>query len=335
MSISPAWEVYSKACAVCVGLALADTAVERRSQALIGNQTLRWALAFIVVQASAIAILAGYLVAIRTYAWVSEKLYSQIHPAIRDRVLALAFEGEVWSSEIPAYGPARRVLEETLAHSLATLKGAGRDRVARFAVEQGFGALLAAPAPADLDTAFRSALSQGLLARALLAGTLKKHAPELLANTIPSLLAKCSDLEATRCFEILISWKRALPSFDIVPWLRGPHESPWYPSVLALLPYVPLDGSIEDYVSCALRGANVEVQCAAAQAAGRLGLTGLIPLLSSSLGQSKRFALVSAAAVAQMGDEGKRYLEKIVVGPDRSAAKVALEALEQVTVRAH
>jgi len=400
-----AGEVYSKALAVSLGVYVVNRYVETQWARVIHDQILCWATAFASVQIAVILFFSVALVGWRTYARLKENLYDQIRPAIRDRVLALAFEGEAWSSVIPQHGPARQVLEESIAHTLATVKAAGRERVARFAMEHGFAAqwvkafsspskddrkravsllglispvagvtvletaladkhpavraqayraLLVAGDTLRVERVFRAVLQESLLMRALLSDDLKRHAAPLSANTIPALLRQATTAEAARCFELLIAWRRAMPSLEIQPWVSGERAASLplvalSPLVLALLPYVLTDDSIEDYVGAALRSGDPEVQCAAAGAAGRLKMGRLIPVLEGALlgpllsnspatpdatpGQTRRLALASATAMAQMGEAGGRALEKIVVGPDRKAAAVAMEALEHITVR--
>jgi len=378
-----ACEVYSKAFTVCVTAYLVILAAERLLHSVIPNETLRWATAFVIVQAVAIVALSLHLLVLRAYRQLKENIYEQIRPAIRDRVMALAFESESWSTGVPSRGVSRQVLEQSLAHALETLKASGRDRVARFALNRGFVAqwvkesssrskdvrkraitLLGLTSPDAGKTAlatafhdrnpavriaacravltsgdlagagdvFRLVLGESLLMRALLADDLKRRATYLLVNVIPPLLEKPPSLETARCFEMLIAWKRALPSFDIQPWLSGQRNQFLRPLVFGLLPYVPVDNSIEDRLASAIKSGELEAQCAAADAAGRLKRERLIPVLADALGREKRLALAAANAIAQMGEPGERYLEKIVVGPDRNAAAVALEALERVTV---
>jgi hypothetical protein len=86
-------------------------------------------------------------------------------------------------------------------------------------------------------------------------------------------------------------------------------------------------------VASALKSDDLASQRAAAQAAGRLKLAHLIPLLSRTLNQESRVAVASAAALAQMGEAGQRTLQQIIAGPDRKAAAFAMEALEHLAVR--
>lgn len=377
------WEVCIKTFLVCAAVYIVNQLVERQLAARIQDPGVRRAAAFAIVQAAAVVFLSFHLISNRAYTRVKENIYHQIRAAIRDRVLMLAFEGESWSSGVPTHGPARHVMEESVAHALTTLKSAGRDRVARFALEQGLVAewvktfsngskrdrkrtipLLGLVSPVagstvlplalrdknaavrieafraltlgdrkDIDAVFRLVLRESLVVRALLAGDLKPHAPYLLANTIPALLIRASKFEVARCFEILIAWKRALPAFDIHPWLQGDPDPLLWPLVLALLPYAPVDDSVEEYVRSALNSGDLEVRCAAATAAGSLKLEHLIPALSATLSEDKRLALASATALARMGEAGERCLEEILVRGNRRAASFAMEALEHATVR--
>ncbi len=377
------WEVCSKTFLVCAGVYLAEQMISRHLEPRVHDPSFRRATAFTIVQAVAVVLLSLHLLALRAYARVRKSIYDQIRPAIRDRVMMLAFDGESWSSDVPTHGPARRVMEESIADALNTLKASGRDRVARFALEQGFVAewvksfssgpkrdrkrtvsLLGLVSPVagstvlpiavrdkqaavrvealraltlgdqrGVDAIFRSTLRESLLVRALLVSDLKRHASYLLAKTIPALLEQATKAEAARCFEILIAWKRALPSFDIRPWLSDDPDPLLSPLILALLPYVSIDGPLENYLISALNSADLEVQCAAAKAAGSLKLQDLTPALSAALSENRRLALAAGTALAQMGEAGERRLEKIVAGSNQRAALVAMEALERATVR--
>ena len=331
-----AWAVYSKAFAVSLALYLANLLAERQFARVLQDRVLCWASAFATVQTAVIILLSVSLLLWRTYARLKENLHEQMRPAIRDRVLALAFEGESWSSPVPPNGPARQVLEESIAHTLTTVKAAGRDRVARFAIEHGFAAewanalrsdskaerrravallglispvagnaalfaglddgqsgvraeayraLLVAGEALSVEQVFRSLLEDSLLMRALLADDLKRHAAYLLAHTIPPLLERATPREAARCFEILISWKRALPSFDVRHWVDRQDDS-LAPLLLALLPYVLTDESTDEYVSAALESTDIYLRIAGAAAAGRLQLTRPLPGLESPLGHA-------------------------------------------------
>lgn len=381
-----AWEVYSKTLGVSVALSAAVVALERWLSLIIHEPVLRWATASAAIEVGVIVSLSLSLLGLRSYMRLREGLFEQMRPAIRDRVLALAFEGESWSTAVPESGPGRQVLEENLTQALATVKSAGRERLARFAVEQGFAtewrkasmagakgsrkraifllgliapvadgqellltalddrqpgvraeacrALLAAGGPPSADRVFRTTLREPLVVRALLADDLKRYAGYLFSHTIPSVLESASREEAACCFEMLIAWRRAMPGFDIGRWLWTEQDALLTPLILALLPYVWTEESVEDYVSAALRSQHLEVQCAAALVAGRLQLQNLLPVLEIALSGDKALALAAGAALAEMGEAGERSLERMVAGADRRAAAVALEALEHRTVRA-
>jgi hypothetical protein len=50
------------------------------------------------------------------------------------------------------------------------------------------------------------------------------------------------------------------------------------------------------------------------------------------LSQDKPFAVASATALARIGRDGERSLERIISGPDRNAAAFAMEALEHLAL---
>jgi HEAT repeat protein len=172
-------------------------------------------------------------------------------------------------------------------------------------------ALLNTGDPLSVDRVFRFVLRENLLLRALLASELKRHARYLLANTIPEVLAQGSQLDIVRCLEIMVAWKRAMPSFDVQPWLAEPIDQPILPLALELLPYVAVDDSVEDRLLAALKSSDLEVQCAAARATGRLKIERLMPALAASLSKNKQFALAAATAMAQMGASAERIARRL------------------------
>lgn len=376
-------EVYIKSFAVCVGIVLANGGMERYLASRFHERNFCWAIAFITIQGCAIACLSFYLVALRASGQLLDILHNHIRPPIRDRVLALAFAGESWSTNVPKHGPARRVLEESVADALTTLKASSRDRIAQFAIEQGlqtewikafssqscmerkraisllaltsrvagetvlraalhdesssvravaYRGLLILGNPGRVDEVFISLVGESFLIRALLVNELKRYAPHLLADAIPRFLERATPVELVRCFEILVAWEIALPSFDIRAWIAAGSDQRVWPFVLALLPYVETDEAIRDFVISALLSDSLVVQSAAVDAAGRLQLQSSIPFLSAALSGEKQLAAASANAIAQMGEPGLRKLENIIAGPDRDAAAFAMEALEHITV---
>ena len=183
-----------------------------------------------------------------------------------------------------------------------------------------------------VDWVFRSTLRESMLVRALLIGDLKRHARHLLAGTVPSILAGDSPADIRSCLEILAVWKVAAPNINILS-LLDKHLDPRVISlVLELLPYTQVNDSLEGRLSLMIKGANSEMQCAAARACGRMKLSRLSPALVEALHQNRNFALSAASALAQLGAEGKLQLENIIRGNDRGAAAVAMEALEVLAV---
>lgn len=373
---------------MCLVLAL----VNRALSGFIHDGALCWAAAFTLVELLATISIFACLLGRRSLKRFQNAIYDQIRPSIEDRVMALAFDGAVWSTAVPKQGHARFVLEQCLAHALRSLKDSGRHHVAQFAIDQGFARqwekAVVSRSPADrkhaisllglvhsvnresimqtalrdsdsdirteaarallrvgdeetIDQVFRSLLRESLLIRVLLIGDLKKHARYLLSHTIPSVLgshgqSENNQQEVLNCLEILSIWKLALPALNAAQLLEqhGAENSRVLPLIMNLLPYLVVGDSVEQQIASALASphADLDVQCAAAHAAGRLKLDGLIPMLDGLLSQQSCLALASATAMAQMGTRGASHLAMTVAGPDRKAAAAALEALEAITL---
>lgn len=260
----------------------------------------------------------------------------------RDRVARFAQErGFVaeWVKEFSSRSRSRRKQAISLLGLVVPIAGSRAMEAARTDQDAGVRveacrALISREAGA-VEEVFASLLRESLLVRALLAADLKPYARRLLDGAVPRLLEEASAVEAARCFEILIAWKRALPVFDVHRWLAGEPDRRLWPLLLALLPYVPVDGRVEEYVAAAFDSEDRQVRCAAAKAAGELNLKRLMPRLAAALRGEKELALAAASALAQMGEAGGQRLEESVLGADRSAALIAMEALERATVRVH
>jgi HEAT repeat protein len=117
---------------------LTNLALDQTLTPWMHNYALRWVTAFSLVQVIAIISAAAYLYARRAYSQHQEIIFEQIRPAIQERVMAMAFEGEMWSMAVPKCGPARHVLDQCIGHALAGLTDSARDRVAKFACGHGF-----------------------------------------------------------------------------------------------------------------------------------------------------------------------------------------------------
>lgn len=130
--------VYLNTACVCLTLSLLSLAVSRALMLYMHDIALLQAAALAVVQAFAIVMIAIYLLVRRACTSYRDGIYEQIRPAIQERVMALAFSGEAWSTKIPKRWPASRVLEECVARALTGLKDSSRDHLASFARDQGF-----------------------------------------------------------------------------------------------------------------------------------------------------------------------------------------------------
>ncbi len=130
-------EVYAKAFSVCLATFLVTELVEGRTSR-VQAFPLRWAYAFTAVQGVTMLFMGLYLVIQRGFAQWREARYDRIRPAVREQVLSMAFEGAAGTDRLLDNRQSRRVLEESVIAALSTLKSTGRDRIGRFAMEQGF-----------------------------------------------------------------------------------------------------------------------------------------------------------------------------------------------------
>jgi len=189
------WPVYRNAACVCLAAVLANLLLARLLMPFIHNATLRWAAAVSLIQLLAVFAIAAYLISRRFYQRFQKNLHDQIRPAIEERVMALALDGEVWSTSVPKHGPARQVLENCLAHALAAFKETARDRVARFAIEHSFVAQWRQTArdSKNIEARCRALFLLGLVSRlagdAIIREALSDSSPAIRTAAARALLA--------------------------------------------------------------------------------------------------------------------------------------------------
>lgn len=171
--------------------------------------------------------------------------------------------------------------------------------------------------------------SSSLYDRAVTADAMAGGAQSITAAEFPRIFARGNDDECVAALDLLRAWRR---SFRI----EGFHYALAHPAAAVrsrafeVLPYVDLAPG--DVVSAGLRDPAPTVRAAAADAAGRLQMTALIPELLSGLHDAEqRVALASAFAIARMPG-GVAALQDLVLDHQRSVASAALEAVEKATM---
>jgi HEAT repeat protein len=99
---------------------------------------------------------------------------------------------------------------------------------------------------------------------------------------------------------------------------------------MRLMPYVPVTPEHRSAVKRGLGDEDLGVACAAAFAAGRLGMPDAIPLLTSCLRRGSAELAATAAAALSMNPAGCQALEEQARIADPIASKAARGALESL-----
>jgi len=182
--------------------------------------------------------------------------------------------------------------------------------------------------PRELERLFAHALDAPLLVRALLGAELARHVGTLTSRAAPHALRSTSPQHVEATLDLLASWRRSMDLPDAVALLASPHAGVRR-AVLRLVPYLmrrPADAAIV----AALDDADPDVQAAAGDAIGRLGIASGLPTLVVHLGhESDAVARSCAASLARL-QPGGAALEQAIVTQGGRTGSMALEALERV-----
>jgi hypothetical protein len=200
------------------------------------------------------------------------------------------------------------------------------DRRSLFRIEAA-RALAASGEPALVEQVFLSALSEDLLARAMIGVALVPAVPMLSKRLLP-LLTELPPLELSRALEMAGAWQRGIGIAGLLDWVG--HSDPGVRAhSIALLPYSALADEGWSTLLTALRDPSPEVRIAACQAAGRSRLS-VVDVVAAGLSEEDaRLRLASAFSLAHLGAPGAMRLENEVRMGSIAAAQ-ALEALEKL-----
>lgn len=210
-----------------------------------------------------------------------------------------------------------------LASFLAATRGSMHERVSALARDLGVNPDLVAEETREWIA------SSSLYDRAVLADAMVNRAQTIAANEFPRIFAKGDEEECLAALDLLRAWQR---SFRIEGFQHAlSHPAPAVRSrAFEVLPYVGI--ASDATVGAGLLDVSAPVRAAAADAAGRLRLTGLMPALVAALHDVERpVALASAFAIARL-PAGIATLQELVLDPRRSVASSALEAVEKATL---
>jgi len=190
-------------------------------------------------------------------------------------------------------------------------------------------ALISAGGMAEVAAVFRTALRDSLLVRAILTEALRPYAPLLCESAVPDALAGKDARTVRIALEIVRAWRKSMPLAGVQPLIRHT-DGAVRAAALAIVPQLASPRELEpDLLEC-LADEEESVRAAAAGAAGEMRLASALPALEACLHRGGPDATISAAyAIARIGEQGWRILEKLILGSRSPAADAALEALEQ------
>lgn len=190
-------------------------------------------------------------------------------------------------------------------------------------------ALISAGGGAEVTAVLHTAVRDSLLVRAILTEALRPYAAELCESAIPEILGGNDPRSVRIGLEIVRAWRKSLPIAGVQALLRHP-DSAVRAAALGIVPQLtsPLELAAELLVC--LSDEAETVRAAAAGAAGELRLASALPGLEACMTGGGADATISAAyAMARIGEQGWRVLERLILGSHSTAASAALEAMEQ------
>ena len=173
---------------------------------------------------------------------------------------------------------------------------------------------------------FDMSLEDTPLMRLLVAHELRRHATDLCVEAVPRALRSHQGDTVVAALKLAVSWECSLP-LDVSALAARPHREIRI-ETMRLLPYLPLTPEHRSAVKRGLGDEDLAVACAAASAAGRLGIPETIPLLTSCLRRGSAELAATAAAALSTNPAGCKALEEQARIADPIASKAAREALE-------
>ncbi len=255
----------------------------------------------------------------------------------RERVSELARElgiDRLWKRRYRSWRDETR--REAIAR-LGHLEGGGANAVLLAALRdpndevklEASRALLRGGRREEIAAVFRAALEESLLVRAVLTEALRPHAVLLCATAVPEALA--GEAAAVRTvLEIIHAWGKSVAVAKLET-LLGHADAGVRVAALAVVPQLLEPGACAKQVVAALGDNDAAVRAAAATVAGKLRLHPALGALEECLrGDAPEAAVAAAYAIAALGEEGCRVLEREVLQSRAHSAGAALEALERV-----
>lgn len=278
----------------------------------IDERALSLALAFALVQVTAIVVMLGALFLRRGVATARQKRSEELAKEIQEALAEHAAGRDRYSLIESLRKRSRRDVERGIVHFAQNVKGPMRDRV--LALQRRKRTREAGDIP------------RNLLERAVRADELQPIASDLVINDVPDALAGGDPEEILIALDFLRAWRRHWPIANYDALFahddEGIRERAWL-----ALPYVHPEG----LPHLRFDDPRPRVRIAIAQTIGRMRLTEALPRLRELVrDENREVALAAAFAMASM-PEGVSALQELIVN-DRGVAAVAFEALEKATL---
>ena len=218
----------------------------------------------------------------------------------------------------------RRYAQKTLQDALADGDESVRLHAAR--------AILKYCEAGDAEKVFDVATHGTFVTRMILAEDLRPHVLELAVEAIPSALESGDQASTLAALEMVRAWGKFLPVRGVYPLLR--HAEPSIrAAALHVIPQVAQSSELHFEILRALEDPSEEVRPAAAHAAAAMDIRDAVPALARQLHNAgTKTAWVAGRALAELGAEGRRILERETITGSPAVAAVALEALERIQI---
>ena len=173
---------------------------------------------------------------------------------------------------------------------------------------------------------FDLSLKDTPLMRLLVGYELRRHALDLCVEAVPSALRSPQWKTVLAALKLAVSWECSLP-LEVSLLAEHPDREVRI-ETMRLLQFVPATREHRSAIKQGLADEDLAVCCAAASAAGRLGIPEAVPLLTSCLRRGSAELAATAAASLSMNPAGCKALEEQARIADPIASKAAREALE-------
>ena len=216
------------------------------------------------------------------------------------------------------YEPVLRLSEDLLLNATQD-----PDEEVRLAAARG---LLQSRGEEEIEHVFAVAISTSLLTRIVLTEDLRRHAMELCAGPVRTVLRGGNMQRIRAVLEVLVAWERAIPLDDVREFLDH-HDRDIRVQAFRLAPLVAANFVTRSALVRALHDSDQEIRTLAVIAAGRLKMTEAMAELASCMRDGDLdMALHAAEALAAM-PRGLETLAELASSSNAQTARAASEAL--------